>query len=514
MTGLSASNLERWSADPAAFMTEVLVDPETNVPFALLEAERAFLAVAFERAPATGKLLRPEMVYSCIKKSGKSTFAAMVVIYVTLVLGGRFAEAYCLANDFEQASRVFQQVKRIVEASPLLRGEAIATQAKVEFPATGAVIAALASDYASAAGTNAVIVCFDELWAYSSERLHRLWDEMTIPPTRKIACRLVVSYAGFTGESELLEGIYKRGLAGEEVAPALYVADDLVMFWSSEPVAPWQDEAWIEQQRRSLRPSAFQRLILNQWVSSSAPFISAEEWDACVNAGLRPVISAPEMMVWAGLDASTKRDTTALVFCTLDRSEQRCRVVWHRIFKPPIKFEELEEVLVVATKRFRVREILYDPYQLVALAQRVSKLRVPMVEYPQTTGNLSEVTSNLFGLIRGQNLEVYNAPDLRQAVLNAVTVEGPRGVRLAKEKASKRIDAAVALSMAAWAAVQQGAHGMAPDARISELAAVGRSYAVVEHATAMDDAIPIDRAGNRIYQSIFDMTTEREMPWS
>jgi hypothetical protein len=30
----------------------------------------------------------------------------------------------------------------------------------------------------------------------------------------------------------------------------------------------------------------------------------------------------------------------------------------------------------------------------------------------------------------------------------------------------------------------------------------------------MDDAIPIDRAGNRIYQSIFDMTTEREMPWS
>jgi Phage Terminase len=203
--------LERWRQDASSFFAEVLLNPETALPFVLLPAERQFLAHAFARL-ASGKLKYPELIYSCPKKSGKSTFAAMLVLYVTLVLGGRFAEAYCLANDVEQASRVFQYLKRIVEASPLLAAEAVVTSSRVEFPATTASIAVMSSDYASSSGTNAAIVCFDELWAYSRERVYRLWDELTIPPTREIACRLVVTYAGYTAESELLERLYNRVL--------------------------------------------------------------------------------------------------------------------------------------------------------------------------------------------------------------------------------------------------------------------------------------------------------------
>jgi hypothetical protein len=317
-------DFERWRADPTAFFSEALVNPETDEPFELLPAEVEFLKHALERDPVTGKFLRPEWTYSCPKKSGKTTFAALKVIYVTLVLGGRYAEALCFANDHEQAQgRVFQQIRRIVQASPMLRDAAIITASKIEFPITGATITAYSSDYASAAGSNATIVCFDELWAFSTERLHRLWDECTIPPTRKIACRLVTTYAGFTGESTLLEGIYNRGIAGDLVGQGLRVTDDLVMFWSHEPVAPWQDERWIEQQRRSLRPAAFARLFRNEWVSSSAPFITEAEYDACVDAELKPVISSPETLAWAGLDLSTKHDTTALVVATFDRASRR-----------------------------------------------------------------------------------------------------------------------------------------------------------------------------------------------
>jgi hypothetical protein len=35
---------------------------------------------------------------------------------------------------------------------------------------------------------------------------------MLLPPTRKIAARLTVTYAGFAGESALLEELYKRGM--------------------------------------------------------------------------------------------------------------------------------------------------------------------------------------------------------------------------------------------------------------------------------------------------------------
>jgi phage terminase large subunit-like protein len=207
------TTLEHWKRHPLEFIERVLCDPETGEPFVLSDAERAFLKLAFT-LDENGKLLYPELVFGAIKKSGKTTLAAIVMLSMLLLFGGRFAEAYCVANDFEQAqSRVFAIIKRIIEASPLLKPEAKVTADKIVFPAFyNATIIALASDAASAAGANPTITCFDELWGYTSERSRRLFDEMITSPARKISCRLTVSYAGFTGESQLLEEIYKRGM--------------------------------------------------------------------------------------------------------------------------------------------------------------------------------------------------------------------------------------------------------------------------------------------------------------
>jgi hypothetical protein len=240
--------------DPVAFVETILVDPETGQPFTLLPEEVVFLREAFALTP-DGRLAHPELVYSAIKKSSKTAFAAMIVLYVVVALVGRNAEAYCVANDLEQAQgRVFAAICRIIEASPLLKHSAKITGSKVEFVSTGATITAIAADYAGAAGSNAHIVVFDELWAYVSEWSMRLWDEIPPPPTRKIACRLVVTYAGFEGESTLLEGLYNRGIAGEEIAPRLFRSPGLLMAWHQGPIAPWQTPEWLEQMRVTLRP--------------------------------------------------------------------------------------------------------------------------------------------------------------------------------------------------------------------------------------------------------------------
>jgi hypothetical protein len=204
---------------------------------------------------------------------------------VLLLFGGRFAEAYCVANDFEQAqSRVFAIIKRIIEASPLLKPEAKVTADKIVFPAFyNATIIALASDAASAAGANPTITCFDELWGYTSERSRRLFDEMITSPARKISCRLTVSYAGFVGESQLLEEIYKRGMQQPEVAPSLHAGDGILFAWHREPISPWQTEAWLSEMRRSLRPNAYRRMIENEFVSGESTFVSMSAWDQCVS---------------------------------------------------------------------------------------------------------------------------------------------------------------------------------------------------------------------------------------
>ena len=50
--------------------------------------------------------------------------------------------------------------------------------------------------------------------------------------------------------------------------------------------------------------------------------------------------------------------------------------------------------------------------------------------------------------MRDGRLSVYPDAELRQHVMNAVAIETPRGWRLAKEKSTRKIDGAVALSFA------------------------------------------------------------------
>jgi phage terminase large subunit-like protein len=162
-----------------------------------------------------------------------------------------------------------------------------------------------------------------------------------------------------------------------------------------------------------------------------------------------------------GVDASVKRDSTAIVACTYDRTANKVRLVWHRIFQPsvadPLDFEAtIENTLMEMRTRFRVREVRYDPYQMQAVAQRLLKRGVPMVEFPQSPANLTEASQNLYELIKGRNLIAYADGDIRLAVQRAVAVETPRGWRIAKEKQAHKIDVVIALGMAALGTVQNG----------------------------------------------------------
>jgi phage terminase large subunit-like protein len=450
-SAISSGQLARWRKHPVEFIEQCLYDPETGQPFRLSQAQREFLSEALRRAP-NGRLLYPELLFGAIKKSGKSTMASMLMLDIVIVQGGLFAEGYCCANSFEQTQgRVFAALVRIVEASPLIRRGVKITANRVEFTSTGSFIQAIPADYSGAAGTNAVCVVFDELWAYVGERSQRLFDEMVPPPTRQVACRLTVTYAGFSGESSLLEALHARGLKGREIAPSLYAQPGMLMAWHSGPIAPWQDQAWLDQMRQQLRPNAYLRMIENQFVTSESSFIEMDWWDSCVDDELSPALAEPSLAVWVGVDASVKRDSTAIVCCTFQ--DGRVRLVWHRVFQPspddPLDFENtIEKTLRELMRRFWVREIRYDPYQLVSVAQRLTNEGLPMIEFAQSVPNLTEASSNLYELIKGRNLRLSADDDMRLAASRAVALETSRGWRMAKEKASHKIDVIVALAQA------------------------------------------------------------------
>ena len=456
---LDHSALRRWQKRPIEFIEQILVDPETDKPFQLLDAERAFLQHAYQ-TDEHGRLIYPEQLYACPKKSGKSGFAAMNLLTTTLIFGGRFAEGYAIANDLEQAQgRVFLAAKRICEASPYLRREADITQPRITFGETGAVIQAIGADYVGSAGANPSISSFDELWGYTSERSRRLWDEMVPSPVRRISARLVTTYAGFSNESTLLEELYKRGLAQPSIGTDLTAGDGLLMFWSHVPIAPWQTEKWLAEMRRSLRPNQYLRMIENKFVTTEGDFVPLAAWDNCVDTGLGRTPNNPMLPIWVGVDASVKHDSTAVVAVTWNRKEQTVRLVTHRIFQPspnePLNFEATIEATVLdLAKRFQLRKVLFDPFQMQATARRLLAAGIKIEEFPQSSPNLTAASQNLYDLIMSGSLRCYPDAAMRLALSRCVATETPRGWRIAKEKVSHKIDVIIALAMAAYAAVQ------------------------------------------------------------
>jgi hypothetical protein len=179
------------------------------------------------------------------------------------------------------------------------------------------------------------------------------------------------------------------------------------MFWSHTPIAPWQDESWLAEMRRSLRPNAFIRMIENRFVTSETSFIDLAWWDACVDPAATPLVKDRSRPVYVGIDASVKRDSTAVVVISWDHKVQKARLLWHRIFQPspdqPLDFEAaIETTILDLHTRFRLKQVLFDPFQMVAVAQRLQRAGVKMVEYPQSSPNLTAASQNLYELIKGR----------------------------------------------------------------------------------------------------------------
>src|SRR6516165_8155906 len=165
-------------------------------------------------------------------------------------------EIIITANDLEQSvSRVFKTMTALIENNEALSREADVLSNVVRL-SNGTVILPISSDYKGAAGSRHSLVVYDEIWGFERESMTRLYEELTPPPTEKSAFVLIVSYAGFLGEANLLESIYKRGLSGRRIDDELecYESDELFMFWSHTARQPWQTAEYYRQQKKILRP--------------------------------------------------------------------------------------------------------------------------------------------------------------------------------------------------------------------------------------------------------------------
>lgn len=408
------------------------------------------------------------------KKQGKSATSAGVILYHAS--RQKYAECVIAAADQDQAKdRVLRAVKFAVGNGPL-GAHAKVYRDVVELD-NGSMIQALPMDWRGAAGGNYTCVVFDELHTYTLESQRRLWDELVIPPTQPNGVRWVASYAGYLGESVLLWDLWQKALAGVRDDGDLPIyhndAASLMALIDTGPESwrmPWtQGETgrrYIAETQANERPNVYRRLWLNEWVENESQFVTREQWQACYSPDVRRWCEGDTRRLVFGADASTSRDFTALVGCAWNELAQRTEAVFTRVWKPERgEFRggkptvDLSETIGAEVMRLHglgaVDSVVYDPYQLHSVALSWQRAGISCVEMPQTAARV-ESDQALYDAIMGRTLAHCGDPVLTEHISNAVAVETPRGFRLAKEKTSRKIDAAVALSMANYGARKNG----------------------------------------------------------
>ena len=177
----------------------------------LADHQKRIIRAALERNKITDKFRWSTIVYSCPKKSGKTRIAAAVAAWLADV-SGAYSEIYCLANDGKQSGdRVLAAIKKAVNLSPTL-AKWRDTKTRIELP-SGSFIEAVPVDPTGEAGSKPTGTFWSEMWGFRLTAKERLWTEMTIPPMLVgKAIRWVESYAGFVGESPILEQLYDKGV--------------------------------------------------------------------------------------------------------------------------------------------------------------------------------------------------------------------------------------------------------------------------------------------------------------
>ena len=452
------SSIARYLKDPHAFRREQVVLPNGRPYDDCEEPWQAALWGRYDATDGDGNPRHHINYWELARGHAKTVMSAMAALTAGLLEDQQ--EVYFFAGDEEQAAIGLTMLTGMIRANASLASSFQIQKDRILVPSTGTVIRVMSSDAATAFGiggtAKGLLVVVDEFWVWRSQML---WEAI-ISSTGKVGENwrvLILSNAGIDGESKVAWSV--REACRSEANEAFY-------FWRSPGcVAGWISESWKPQQRALLTPGGYTRLIDNEWTSGESQFIELADWDALVGADLSPYPErdGERSTVFVGIDASkgAKKgaDTTAGV--AVRKEGELVRLVAHHIWKPTKAKGDIDlrktvlPWLLDLKSRYRLR-VFFDPYNMSTVAQMGKEAGLRMEELTQTQGNQTAFTGVLVDLVRSQGLRVYRADDLREHTLNAVMVETSRGIRLAKEKSSKKIDAAVALAMACWGAQEYG----------------------------------------------------------
>jgi len=449
-------------------------------PFALQRWQKVEIFKLFEveRQPDGRWLRRYRWAYLEIpKKNGKTEMIAAIDLYLLLADDEESPEIACGSNSDEQADLVFGAAKAMCEQSPTLRA-LVQCYAKeiVRKDNPAAVLMRVSAKAKTKDGLNLSGVTLDELHEFdeAGEQLFNVLTNGTAAREQPLV--LMITTAGW--DTETLCGRYHdhalKILSGEIDDHAFYAS----VYTCVDPDVNIEDDAALDRALGQANPSYgvtvhlpfykdarrkgaanFKRYFLDIWTSAESQWLPEGAWAACA---AEAVEFDPALPVFLGWDASTKRDSTALVAGQWQGRDLAIRSrIWERPLDPAtgkpdegwrVPGGEIAELLRAWHRELTLEAIAYDPAFITWLAADLEAEGLPMIEHPQTDARMCPPTTATYELIVDGRLRHAGDPALTRHVAAAVEYTTTGGkTRLTKgvdrRGRRRRNDGAIALLM-------------------------------------------------------------------
>ncbi len=386
---------------------------------------------------------------------GKSTLLAAVALWS--LLRGRGQQIVVGAASREQASVLFD-IARSMAAHPEIAPLVEITRREIR--TQDGWLKVIAADGPKQHGLILDLAIVDELHAHRHDDLYIALR--TAMQKRPGARMVTISTAGARVETPL-GALRERAMKlpkverdraftraeGENLAmlewalPEGTEIDDLDAVKAANP-ASWITLEGLREQREAVHELAFRRFHANVWTGGEAPWILADEWDACDG---EPELDGPGMKV-IGIDAAVSSDTCALALVRKEPDEI-FHVVW-RIWTPTqrdrVPLADVEEVCREWAQAHQVDAIVYDPRFFERSAQVLEDEGFNVVEW--TYKRNASAAGTLHEIISHERLRHGGADLPRRHALAAEVRDREFGQVISKTKSREHIDALMALCYA------------------------------------------------------------------
>ena len=397
------------------------------------------------------------------RKSGKTFFAASLMLAILLTDKEKGSEGYMIANSSQQASIAFTHAKE--QCSSLdPKGKIFSRyRSQIRIPLLNSKIQILSADTSRLDGLNPSVFCVDEY--HSSKTTENYNILRTGQGSRKNPLGIIISSAGFlVGEDYPLYASWENAtevLQGTKTQDTLFAAiyqldaedqyDDESCWIKANPTLGGSiSYKFLREQVEQAKNNPSQEVSIktknfNIWCTSEVTWIPREDLMKYSQKFSLDIFKDDEYYCYSGVDLGSVSDLTAVaylikkedkfyIFCdayiptgSIEKSKNKeLYRKWIRegylkvTHGDRMNYEEVVHDILEFNKEIPILEIAYDKYNAIEWARKCSEEGLVLTPFSQTKGNFNLATKEFERRLYNGDIVLIDSPVIRWCFANAM----------------------------------------------------------------------------------------------